>query len=154
MDKKNIQQAIKFGMVGVLNTAVDYVVFYLMLTALNVDKSLSQIVATAVAMCGSYIINKKWTFGEKGRTKKSQIVKFIVTNIVAMCSTILFINLFHDIFHVHEWANSIMSLMKIPYKLDGDIGIMFCKIMASVFSWAINFLGNKFWVFKKDDNKE
>ena len=148
MKKESIKQALKFSLVGVFNTAVDYVIFYIMLSLLNVDKSISQIFATAIAMCGSYIINKYWTFSEHGKSKKSQVVKFITTNIVSMCCTIVFMNIFHDFLHVHEWANSLFDIVGISFRLDGDIAVMFCKIVASVLSLVINFLGNKFWVFK------
>lgn len=148
MDKESIKQAAKFSLVGVFNTLVDYAVFYVMLAFLHLDKSVSQIVATAVAMCGSYIINKNWTFKAGGKAK-SQIAKFILTNVVSMSCTILFMSLFHDILNIHELVNSLLSLVGIKYRLDGDIGVMFCKVSASVLSLVVNFLGNKFWVFAK-----
>ena len=148
MDKESIKQAAKFSLVGVFNTLVDYGVFYIALAFLNFDKSIAQILATAVAMCGSYIINKHWTFKADGNTK-SQIVKFILTNIVSMSCTIVFMSLFHDVLSIHEWANSLLSFVGIEFRLDGDLGVMFCKVAASVLSLMVNFLGNKFWVFAK-----
>ncbi|MBQ3181185.1 MAG: GtrA family protein [Clostridia bacterium] len=148
MSKESIKQAAKFSLVGVFNTAVDYGVFYVMLAFFNVDKSISQIFATAVAMCGSYIINKYWTFSQKGKSN-TQIVKFILTNIVSMSCTIVFMNIFHDFLHIHEWANSLINIVGISYRLDGDVSVIFCKIVASFLSLVINFLGNKFWVFAK-----
>lgn len=154
MKSENIKQAVKFATVGVVNTLVDYVIFYVALSVLNVDKSLSQVIATACAMCVSYIANKNWTFEKKGKTTKTQIAKFIITNLVSMCFTILFMNFFHDILAIHEWANSILKFINIPYRLEGDIGVMFCKIAGSLLSLVINFLGNKFWVFKDRTSKE
>ena len=86
MNKESIKQAAKFSLVGIFNTVVDYAVFYVVLVFLNLDKSIAQIFATAVAMCGSYIINKNWTFKSDGNNK-SQIIKFILTNIVSMSCT-------------------------------------------------------------------
>lgn len=154
MKKKSMKQAVKFATVGILNTLIDYVIFYIALSVLNVDKSISQIIATACAMCVSYIANKNWTFAKKEKTTKSQIAKFIITNLISMCSTIVFMNFFHDIFAIHQWANNILKIFNIPYRLEGDIGVMFCKIIASVLSLVINFLGNKFWVFKDKNSKE
>ena len=148
MKKDSIRQAIKFGAVGLLNTVVDYIVFYIALVLLNVDKSVSQVFATACAMCVSYIVNKNWTFKEKGRTSKAQVAKFIVTNIVSMSFTIIFMNFFHDVLGIHLWASNILKAVGISYVLDGDMGVMFCKIIASLLSFVINFIGNKFWVFK------
>ena len=39
MKRDSIKQAIRFCLVGILNTAVDYVVFYVFLAFLNADKS-------------------------------------------------------------------------------------------------------------------
>ncbi len=154
MRSKGIKQAFRFGLVGILNTAVDYIVFYIMLTFLDVDKSISQFFATAVAMCGSYIANKNWTFGEKGRANKRQIVKFIATNMTSMAFTIIFMNFFHDILHIHEWVNNLLGFANISFRLNGNIGIMFCKMTASCLSLMINFFGNKFWVFNTKKSGE
>lgn len=154
MKSESIYQAVKFATVGILNTLVDYVIFYVALSVLNVDKSLSQVIATACAMCVSYIANKNWTFAKKGKTTKTQIAKFIITNLISMCFTIVFMNFFHDVLAIHEWANNILEIVNIPYRLEGDIGVMFCKIAASMLSLVINFLGNKFWVFKDRNSKE
>ena len=147
MSRSGIYQAVKFSIVGILNTAVDYTVFYVMLSVLNLDKSISQVIATALAMCTSYTINKYWTFGDRGKDKL-QIIKFILTNIVSMSLTIVFMNIFHDVLFVHEWANNLLEIANVSYRLNGDVAVMFCKIVASVFSLVVNFLGNKFWVFK------
>ena len=154
MKRDSIKQAIRFCLVGILNTAVDYVVFYVFLAFLNADKSVSQIFATAFAMCVSYIVNKNWTFGEKGRASKRQIAKFIATNLISMCCTIVFMNFFHDVIHIHEWANSLLKFADISFRLDGDIGVMFCKIAASCLSFVVNFVGNKFWVFNTRPQEE
>lgn len=154
MSKESIKQALKFCTVGVFNTLVDYVVFYIMLAAVNVDKIWAQVVATAVAMCGSYIVNKHWTFGEHQKSKKRQIAKFIVTNIVAMCCTIVFTSFLHDILHVHIWANGLLKMFGASFRLNEDMGVMLCKIIASVVSFAVNFAGNKFWVFKGAKSQE
>ncbi len=153
MKKESVRQALKFSAVGVLNTLVDYGVFYIMLALFNVDKSVSQVFATAVAMSGSYIINRHWTFKEKGKAKKGQIIKFIATNLISMSCTIIFMNFFHDIIHIHQWVNSGFEALGVSFNLDGDIGVMFCKIAASVLSFAVNFVGNKFWVFKEKTKK-
>jgi len=149
MNKESIKQAAKFSVVGLFNTAVDYIAFYIMLAIINADKSISQIVATAVAMCGSYIINKYWTFSQKGKKSNTQIIKFIVTNLVSMTCTIILMNVFHDYLHIHEWVNSFISLLDKSYRLSDDMGVMICKIVASCISFVINFIGNKFWVFNE-----
>ena len=149
MTKESIKQAVKFGTVGIFNTLVDYGVFYIFIALLHVDKSISQVFATAVAMCGSYLINRRWTFGEKGKGQKRQIAKFVATNIVSMLCTIIFMSFFHDVLKLHLVANSLLEAIRAPFVLNEDMAVMLCKILASCLSIVINFIGNKFWVFKK-----
>lgn len=153
MNKEGIKQAVKFSLVGIFNTVVDYSVFYVALALLNLDKSIAQIIATAVAMCGSYIINKHWTFKADG-SSKTQILKFVLTNVVSMSCTIIFMSVFYDYFKIHEWANWLLAVLKTGYKLNQDLSVMLCKMAASVLSLVINFLGNKFWVFNKKEDKK
>ena len=147
MKKESIKQTLKFGTVGLLNTLVDYVIFYILIAFVGANKTIAQVFATAVAMCGSYAINRRWTFGEHGRVKKRQILKFVVTNLVAMCCTILFMNFFHDVIELHEWVNTLLKSAKISFTLSENMEKMLCKVVASLLSMIVNFIGNKFWVF-------
>lgn len=147
MNKESIKQTLKFGTVGLLNTLVDYAVFYILIAFVDANKTIAQIFATAAAMCGSYAINRRWTFGEHGRVKKRQILKFVVTNLVAMTCTILFMNFFHDVIYLHDWTNNLLKNAKISFTLSEDMGKMYCKVIASLLSMVVNFIGNKFWVF-------
>ena len=144
----SIRQMIRFAVVGCANTAVDYVVFYLMISFVHLHKSIAQVFATGVAMCGSFLLNRRWTFEKTGRGKTSELIKFVCVNIVAMLTAIAFTHLFYDILHVEQAGNQLLAAMRLPYTLQGNAAVMFAKIIASVFSVAVNFLGNKFWVFR------
>lgn len=64
------KRLIKYGIVGVINTLVDYAVFTLVYQLAKVSPDVSQIVGF---MCGSvcgYVLNSSFTFREgRGRTK-------------------------------------------------------------------------------------
>lgn len=146
--KKSFKQMVRFGIVGVFNTLIDYGSFYVFLAIAGLHKSISQVFATAVAMCGSYILNKHWTFGKEGRGNAAEIAKFVVVNIASLLATIFFTHLFYDILHIENTINNCLGRVGVSYIISGDLAIMLCKVCASVFSLIINFLGNKFWVFK------
>ncbi|MBO5734237.1 MAG: GtrA family protein [Clostridia bacterium] len=154
MNRENVLQTVKFCTVGLINTCVDYVIFFVMVAAVNTDKSVAQILATAGAMCGSYFMNKHWTFGIRGKQKKRQIAKFVATNMVSMCCTIILMSLFHDVFCIHQWANGVFADMGCTFRMNYDVGVMFCKVIASCLSFIINFVGNKFWVFKDYEEQQ
>lgn len=144
----NIKQVIRFGVVGVINTLVDYGVFYFLISLVNLHKGPAQVFATAVAMCGSFLLNRHWTFHCDGKGNIKEITKFIVTNIVSMLTVIVFTYLFYDMLHAERVVNAILSSRNISFVLQDDNAVMFCKLLASVFSIVVNFIGNKFWVFK------
>lgn len=145
--KKTIFQAVRFGAVGVLNTLVDYCFFYVFFAFANIHKSVAQVLATAFAMCGSYLINRRWTFKRTGHGNFNEIIKFLSVNIFSMLVVIFFTHLFYDICHIENMFNGLLENMSVNYVIAGDIAVMVSKACASVFSIIVNFIGNKFWVF-------
>lgn len=150
----NIRQMVRFGIVGAMNTLVDYGVFYILISVANLHKAVAQIGATAVAMSGSFFINRYWTFGRSGRGNKREIVKFLVVNLLAMGTLIFFTHIFHDILHIERFAEAVLQGFYPHLLLKEDHGILICKAIASLFSVTINFLGNKFWVFAAGEDEK
>ena len=117
----------KFGITGILNTAVDFAAYSFCLEILSLDIKIAQPVGQCVAIVNSYLINKNWTFGKRRNYKISEMLKFLLVNGGSIIINILGVYIFHDIFGVNEY------LCKIP--------IAFITIM-------INYFGNKLFVFK------
>lgn len=145
--KKNLMQVIKFGAICIMNTAIDYLLFALFFSICGLNKGIAQVFATAIAMTNSYILNRYFTFGKKGAVKVDEMWKFIIVNLISMSVTIGLLYLFYDILHIETVANSILSGISIPLVLSGDLAVLFCKLVATPFSLAVNFLGNRLWVF-------
>ena len=153
--KKGFLELIKFGLIGVFNTFLDYFLFYVFLSRAGLDKNLAQILATAIAMTNSYFCNRYWTFKQKGCVKLSEMLRFVVVNLCSLGVNLLCLNLFCDVFRLYIYANRLLEAIGIDYVLEGDMAVMFCKLMAVPFALGVNFLGNKFWVFhKKTEGKQ
>ena len=60
------QQKIRFLLVGAFNTAVDFGLLFF-LTSLGLAKIPSNMIATGVAFCFSFIANRKFTFKSNGK---------------------------------------------------------------------------------------
>ena len=147
--RKSAVQFLKFSVTGVLNTAVDYLVFWLFLNGLGVDKSISQIIATALAMPCGFIINRLWTFGKHDRVKVSEIVKYVAVNLCALGVNLLLLNFFYHIVHLYVPVNALLSHLGAGFRLEGDTAILLCKIAATPFELLVNFIGNKLFVFHR-----
>ena len=144
---KSIKQLIRFGLVGCCNTTVDYGVFYILLAAMHLHKGVSQVIATGVAMCVSFLLNRKWTFQKEGKGNAKEVVKFVLTNLASMSVTILCTYLFYDLLHAERALNVLFSQIGMAYVLEGNSAVLFAKLLSTIFSLTVNFIGNKFWVF-------
>jgi putative flippase GtrA len=89
-----VLKAVSFGLVGVVNSAVDFGVFSLAYYFIGLPIILANIVASAVAVTGSYIMNSLTTFAhESGRELRFKAYAgFVVSQmagLVANTTTVL-----------------------------------------------------------------
>jgi len=130
ISKPAISQFIKFGLVGVLNTIVSYVIYFIMLR-LGFFYVVAATAGTVAGTVNSYILNKLFVFKSK---KKSvgEIIKFIIVYAVQYLVNIAVIHIFVAYVGFSE------ELAGIP-----AIGVGVC----------ISFFGHKFWSFRSAKEK-
>jgi len=128
--KKNIllknslyKQISRFSVAGLSAVAVDFLSYYLLINYLSYDlsKTLSFIIGAIVA----YVINKFWTF-EKNNLSFKELTKFALLYTFSLIINVYMNKLFLDI------TNIIISFL-----------------IATGSSALINFIGQRWWVFKK-----
>jgi len=125
---------VRFGLVGVSNTAVDFVIFWLLSVVLSWSVYPSQVISYSTATVNSYVLNHKWTFKSGKKLGGAEFVKFVCVNLMSLGASLLLMRLFFGV----------MGLPK-----------MVCKVLIAFFTIAINYLGNRLWVFKAAaENKE
>lgn len=124
------KQFLKFCLVGVLNTAVDFGVYYALTRGLwtfhhsiSVYKALSYLVAT---LC-SFVVNRHWTFAKTSHVRVSELWRFYSTVGLG-----IFINV-----GVQYIAVTIFSIHDL-------IGVLIATAVTAV--WGFSF--TKFFVFK------
>lgn len=78
----------KFGIVGVLNTLVDFVSFTI-LNTIGINYILCQVVGYSIGTLNSYVFNKNWTFKRVESNKKihEEVIQFIIVNIFSLVIT-------------------------------------------------------------------
>jgi putative flippase GtrA len=126
-----MRQFVKFNLVGLLNTAIDVAVFAL-LTWLGVFYILAQCISYGLGMVNSYTLNKYWTFAQKGRLEPKQILRFTVLNLGSLLLSI-----------------GLLALLKDHLALN----VLIAKLITTVGTTLINFVGNKLWVFPTNETK-
>lgn len=132
MDKKNIYynavQFVKFNLVGVLNTIVDFVI-YSLFCMMGVHYLLSQVISYCFGVGNSYLLNSLWTFGRERKHTLNEFGRFLLVNLVSLCVSLGMLWLCHN-----------------PFGIENDL---LCKVIATPVSLLVNFTGNKLFVFPK-----
>lgn len=129
---KSIIQFIKFNVVGVLNTLVDFGV-YTLLTSLGLNNLIAQCISYTCGMLNSYLFNTLWTFRVEKQRTLSEFIKFACVNLVSLGASL-----------------GMLYICKNWFMIENDI---LSKLIATPISMAVNFIGNKLFVFQKKETK-
>ncbi|KDE47083.1 membrane protein [Geobacillus sp. CAMR12739] len=121
--RKEKQTIWRFAVVGVSNTAVDFVVFFL-LAAMGVPAAAAQVVSYGAGMANSYIWNRLWTFQVKRKANIGEFLRFLAVNGLSLGASL----------GVLLAAERLMPLW-------------LAKSVATIAGMAVNFIGSRFWVF-------
>jgi putative flippase GtrA len=132
---KKHAQKIRFGIVGIANTALDFILLFLFV-GLGVDKIVANYFSTSIAFIFSFFVNKKFTFKNTDGNVKRQFALFILVTIIGL------------------WVIQplvIAAVTSIPVDASWPKeGILFiAKVIATVASLIWNYLFYSRLVFKK-----
>jgi putative flippase GtrA len=116
---------LKFGLVGLLNTGIDYGLF-LLLAAAGVPYLFAHVCSYTAGLLNSFIWNKFWTFRATRRFSFGEAVRFLLVNLAALAAAGGVLALGMEVFRFPEFVS---------------------KALALPFSLGINYLGNRLWVF-------
>lgn len=119
-------QFVKFNLVGLLNTALDYALFSLQVW-LGVPYLLAQCVSYMAGVANSYYLNKIWTFGSREAASSGQAARFLVVNAVTLGLSLLLLYVAKDRLGMNEFL---------------------AKAAVTIVTMLVNFAGNKLWVFR------
>ena len=132
---KKHAEKLRFGIVGVANTAIDFAILFI-LVGLGVDKIVANFFSTGVAFIFSFFVNKSFTFKTKGGNVKKQFGLFIVVTIIGLwVIQPLIIAGTSGLFSTTGWSPSLILLI--------------AKLLASVASLIWNYVFYSRIVFKK-----
>ncbi|GAG94790.1 unnamed protein product, partial [marine sediment metagenome] len=147
--KANFIQFVKFAIVGVSNTFIDWAIFFL-LTQYFVffqggqNEVLAKAISFVVAVVNSFIWNSLWTFrqefkaglaqGEKGTVQAIYFGRFFVVSAIGLILNSL----------VFYLARPLTDLVFVRLELAQLLALMIATLV--VLTW--NFLANKFWTYK------
>ncbi|MDZ7673277.1 MAG: GtrA family protein [Halanaerobiales bacterium] len=126
MNKDDIIKFIKFSVVGVSNTLVSLVSFYVFFEVIGIYYIIASTLGYIVGLINSYFGNLRWTFKQKHSI--DVLIKFIIVNIVALGLKLSVIYI-------------LVESLQIPE--------LYSEVIAMGFAIVVNFGGNRFWTFQE-----
>jgi len=148
----DLKKFIKFGFVGVLNTLVDFLVFYVMDrwvirdgptvvllgAAVVTGPYLSNAVSYVAANLHSFVWNKLWTFEKRGKVTRREAGRYLATSAgyLLLSSVSLAVCI------------RILSLPALAALVPEGWTNLLAKLPTACVTIFYNYLMNKFWVFK------
>lgn len=143
-------QFLKFATVGVINTGVDWLVFFLLMLApfFQTFESWAKAISFVLAATNSFIWNSLWTFRSEFKSGMKQsgnrvaagseyYVKFMVVSLIG--------------FGLNLWAFTLAR----SYLFVGTSKMkqLFALVLASAVVMVWNFAINKLWTYRQNKNK-
>jgi putative flippase GtrA len=131
-----MRKAVSFGLVGIVNAAIDFAVFWTAIHALGLSKIPANVLGWMVAVSASYVMNSFTTFAaESGRKLRWRAYgAFVASGIAGMvASTAALV--------IADWLLGVLIA-------DADLRLAVAKVAAIGVSFLVNFSLSHFVVFR------
>lgn len=127
--RKGFREFFKFAVVGFIGTVINLAVLYSLTEFFGVYYLLSAFFAFIIAVVNNFVWNKIWTFKENvGYKTIRKFGQFLFVSVIALGVNLSFLYLFTEMLGIYY---------------------LFSQIFAIAISLMVNFVGNKFWTFRK-----
>lgn len=135
------EQFSKFVAVGLLNTGIDFALLNILMAATGITSGVGigilNTVSFTAATLNSYLLNKRWTFGDRDKTDaRKKFIQFVAVSAIGAA--------------INGGTVYLVSTFVPPvFGMTPQLWANVAKIFATGFSLTWNFLGYKFFVFKR-----
>ena len=120
-------EAIKYGMVGVVNTLLTLVIIWLMRSILGAPLVLSNATGYTLGFINSFVLNRSWTFKKNKDSWKKGFIKFLIAFLICYAIQLGFVLL------LKNW-----TILREIY----------ITILGMIVYTGTNFLLNKYFTFR------
>ena len=126
---KTVKQFVKFGITGVVNNVISLVVYYIVIFINSKWYLFGNILGFLVSILNAYFMNSRFVFkNKKENAPKKQIIKTYITYTLSLLISLLILYI---------------SVEKLG--IDEKIA----PFIALTVTVPLNFLANKFWIYKE-----
>jgi putative flippase GtrA len=128
-----VGQLVRFGLVGVINTVLDFGLLFILRLELHLPLLLANTISVSVGIVNSFFWNKYFTFKAKGSDRwRSEAAAFVAVSLTGLLVNNIGIYVFHSLLGTSSAQTLFIS-----------------KAGASILSLTWNFLGYRFLAFRQ-----
>ena len=146
-----LAQVGRFGLVGILNTVVDFIVFNVIVWLVaGMPLEWAGIISGTAAMINSFVFNKNFTFKTKKLNTFKLVMFFIITAIGLYAIRPIIINFFTKVW---LWPSQVVydvtRYLKLPFTQDFDKANM-ALVISILVVLVYNYLFYKYYICKDE----
>jgi len=127
-----LKRMAKYGLVGVMNTGVDFAVFCALVYGAGLASIGAQVISYGAGLANSYFWNRWWTFRSANRRQAGEVAKFIFVNACSFGA-----------------ATAVLLAME-----QMGAGAAVAKAFSVVVALVVNYFGYRLWVFRMETREE
>ena len=125
---KKHETKLRFGLIGGLNTLLDFGLLFAFSSILGVPKLFANILSTSVSFVFSFFANKKYTF--KSSSKENIVREMVLFTVVTL----------FGLWVIQGAIIYFLSPVIVNIGFSQDASLMIAKLIATVFSFIWNYL--------------
>ncbi len=114
-----IRRFVRFGVVGFSGIFVDFGVFYLLRTFLDLPLTLSSMLSSEIAIINNFLWNDAWTFADTSKGQRGihqrlkRFAKFNCICLVGMFLNVSIVNLLFNVFYINEYLAKLIAIVMV-----------------------------------------
>lgn len=120
-------EKLRFGTVGVVNTVIDFSILFLLSTFFAVPVIIANIVSTSVALCVSFLLNKRTVFKNSSSGWRRQLVLFTAVTLAGL------------------WGLQTIVILSVVGAFEQFIGHTWALLMAKLIATIASLVWNYLW---------
>ena len=127
--KKLIEQILKFGVVGIIATVIDFGVLYILSQPLGMDPVLSAGISFCVSLVFNYVASMRYVFTHREDMSRSrEFVIFLVLSLIGLA------------------INEAIMAAGVAVLGNSALAVMGTKVLATAIVMVWNFVSRKKWL--------
>lgn len=127
--KKLIEQILKFGVVGIIATVIDFGVLYILSQPLGMDPVVSAGISFCVSLVFNYVASMRYVFTHREDMSRSrEFVIFLVLSLIGLA------------------INEAIMAAGVAFLGSSALAVMGTKVLATAIVMVWNFVSRKKWL--------